>query len=141
MHRPSWVLTRAVLAVLVTVGVAGCGSSQDQRVAATAGAFAEAVTGRDAAEACALLAPRTKAELEQATGTACEDSLLGEVLALRALLPGSAVGDVLVFGAAGRASIGRDVVFLARFRGGWKIAAAECTATGGGVYDCGVKGS
>jgi hypothetical protein len=122
--------------VALAVVLAGCGSPQDVEVRRTVQEFASAVRAGEAGVACDLLAPGTRAELEQSAGGRCEQVLLGEVSST-----GSDVGGVEVFGTAGRVRSGGDVVFVARFRGGWRVSAVGCTPTRGDLYDCRVKGS
>jgi hypothetical protein len=133
-YRPSgrW----GVLVVAAGVALAGCGSPQDVAVRRTVQEFASAVRAGEAGVACDLLALRTKSELEQSAGRRCEEALLEEVSSI-----GSDVGEVEVFGTAGRVRSGGDVVFVARFRSGWKVSAVGCTPAEGALFDCRVKGS
>jgi hypothetical protein len=132
----SRVVVRGAVAVALAAVLAACGSPQDQAVRGTAQEFASAVRAGDAVAACALLAPGTRAELEQSSSGPCAQVLLDEVPSI-----GADVGDVEVFGTAGRVRAGSEVVFLARFRDGWRVSAAGCTPTRGALYDCRVKGS
>ncbi len=62
------------------VALTGCGGSQDSDVEAVAGRFYEAVRAQDGEAACALLAPKTRSEVEQSSGTRCADGLLEEAI-------------------------------------------------------------
>jgi hypothetical protein len=61
--------------VLVATGCASAGNPPDRVV----GDFAAAVGRGDGSEACRLLAPSTRSELEQSAGTPCATALLDEV--------------------------------------------------------------
>ncbi|MCL6737915.1 hypothetical protein PWE32_36470 [Streptomyces neyagawaensis] len=68
-------------AVLVPLAVAtGCGSVDERRTAALDAAldFERAVSARDGAAVCGVLAPAVREEVEQSAGTACEEGVLEE---------------------------------------------------------------
>jgi hypothetical protein len=134
--RPRGVVWSLSALVAVTT-MTGCGSPQDSTVREAARAFTSAVQRQDGAAACSLLAPRTKAGLEQSAGQACRKAVLAEDLPSY----GASEGAADVFGTAARFTTDDDALFLARFQGGWKVSAAGCTRTANDVYDCLVKGS
>ena len=135
--------TRALLAVvtagLMLTGVA-CGTlrSREDAAIATSRAFRLAVATHDASAACALIAPETRRELQQATKLPC-------VRGMGALdIPaGHGRGDVRrvdVFGGQARVEFAGDTVFLAEFPTGWRVSAAGCTPRGDHPYDCTLAG-
>ena len=94
-----------------------------------------ATEARDAATACDTLAPRTRSELAQSAGATCRRALLEEDV--------PRVGeplDVRVFGSQAEVVWDGETTFLARFRGGWKVMAAACTAREHRPYDCRISG-
>jgi hypothetical protein len=125
----------AVFALTVLGGCAGQGGAENGNAEAAALKFSQAI---DAAPgtACALLAPETLKELEDADG-ACSGALSGEL--------GSVTGPAESTEVYGRNAIVRlatDTMFLARFPDGWRVTAAGCTRQHDGrPYDCKVKGA
>ena len=90
--------------------------------------------------ACGYLAPGTRKELTDSTGSACADALSKEDL------PSSppTVRSVAVAGHSAEAVLVGQVLFLARFDDGWKVTAAGCSRVSRDTstpYDCLVKGS
>ena len=138
MRRPLTPLgVPAVAVVLVgVVGlVSGCSGAPDREVESVTEEFYAAVGSGDGSAACALLAPRARAELEQSSGQPCETAVLEEAGAVD-----GPVGTAEVFGTLARVNYGTDTVFLTRFESGWKVAASGCTPAGDEVpYDCRVK--
>ncbi len=123
-----------MVAFLVTL-LAGCGSGQDADVEEAAATFESAVTDQDAGSACAILAPRTRQELEQSSGQSCASAFLSEEVPEAGPLRG-----VDVFGTMAMARFRSDTLFLARFDGTWKVMAAHCSPKVGSPYECMVKG-
>src|SRR5687767_9759293 len=69
----------AVASGLVTVTVlTSCGGSQDDAATAAAEDLVSAVGEQRGREACALLAPAARADLEDASGQPCPRAVLGE---------------------------------------------------------------
>ncbi len=97
----------------------------------------EQLTSTDAAQACDLLAPGTRIEVEKAADKACADALGDEDLP-----DASAVDDVEVYGHDAIVRFGNDTVFLARFPEGWRVTAAGCRPgpSDQKPYDCNVSG-
>jgi hypothetical protein len=97
----------------------------------------EQLTSTDAAQACDLLAPGTRIEVEKAADKACADALGDEDLP-----DASAVDDVEVYGHDAIVRFGNDTVFLARFPEGWRVTAAGCQPgpSDQKPYDCNVSG-
>ena len=116
--------------------VTGCASGQDDDVRATAHDFYAAVAEHDGTTACSLLAPATRAELEQSSAKPCVKALLDEDLpSVDETL------DVQSYGTMARVRFDGEVVFMARFPTGWRVMAAACTPQPAGPYDCKVKGA
>ena len=124
---------RAAAVVLSTV-VSVCDASTTQG-SAVASRFYRAVDAGHWGRACALLAPETKSQLEQSAGSACPDALSQENLPA----PGP-VGPSVVYGTMTQTRFEQDIVFVARFRSGWKVMAAGCSPVPGHPYDCRLQG-
>ena len=121
-------------AVVLLLPLAGCGSLQAP-AEHVADRFNAALAASDWATGCRLLAPQTKAELEQSAGTACPAALAGEGL------PNAGAAEAFDgFGRMAQVRYRRDTVFLAELRSGWKVTAAGCTPVTGRPYDCRLNG-
>lgn len=126
-----------MLGVLLSL-TPGCAVSAGSAVSgaqATAQRFTEAVSDGDHAQACSLLAPETKAQLERASGKACGDALAEENLAAAA-----AFEDIATFGTMAQVRFAGDTIFLAKFPQGWKVLAAGCSPVPDRPYDCRLEG-
>jgi hypothetical protein len=121
-------------AALATALVTGCSPSPAPS-AAIGNRFYGAIGASDWAVACMLLAPDTKAELEQSAGKACAAALAEESLPD----PGPA-GRSVQYGTMTQVRYRQDTVFLARFPSGWKVMAAGCSPVAGHPYDCRLQG-
>lgn len=124
----------AGVAVVVVGSLVGCGTAAAP-AAAVGNEFYRAVGGADWSAACALLAPETKAELEQSAGKACAAALADEALPD----PGPE-GRSVEYGTMTQVRYRQDTVFLARFQSGWRVMAAGCSAVPGHPYDCRLQG-
>ncbi len=125
------------LALLACIAVfsTGCDSATEPAARAVAGAFADALAASNGSAACQLLAPATKAELEQSAGKACPAAILEEdVPAL------GAVEDSAAFGTMAKVTFAEDTVFVTAFKGDWKVMAAGCSPVPGHPYDCLLRG-
>ncbi|MFI0923760.1 hypothetical protein [Streptomyces sp. NPDC021012] len=126
------------LAAPVVLGVAGCGApAARQDAAATAGAaFASAVAAGDDVRACELLAPQTRAQLEQNERKTCRTAFAAQDLPKT-----RGVQEVEVYGRQAMVRMAGDTLFLSLFTGGWKVVAAGCTPQPDRPYDCLLKGA
>lgn len=125
--------------LLLALGLlSGCGGSGARGTDASgaAEAFERAVTNGKATEACALLAPGTRDELEDDGRMTCP-AALGE----EQLPEGGAVRNVDVYGRQAMVTLQGDTLFLSQFRGGWRVVAAGCVPESGKPYKCQVKGA
>jgi hypothetical protein len=120
---------------LVTVGLlAGCSGTQENEAASVAQRFLVAVQEQEGREACSLLAPAARAELEQSSGQACDVAILEEDLGADGAPP-----TVQVFDTMAQARFADDTVFLSRFDGEWLVIAAACTPVPDRPYDCTIQ--
>jgi hypothetical protein len=124
--RSRWPVPLTVVLVL-----SGCGGAQDESVRSTVDRFYEALDADDGASACAVLAPRTRDELEQSAGKPCDDAILEEDLTVPA-----AIRQVHSFGTAAQVQWTGETTFLSRFREGWRVVAAGCSPVPPDRYDC-----
>jgi hypothetical protein len=114
----------------------GCsGQGNPENGAARGAAVRFETSTSDGAVACVLLAPRSRAALEESSGSTCTAALP----ALR-LEPGGRVTGVQVYGKDAQVRLEQDTVFLARFDDGWRVTAAGCTPAGDLPYDCRISG-
>jgi hypothetical protein len=130
-------LALAAVAAITAGALSGCGGESDrERAAATAAErFGAAVRDGDGAAACAVLAPKTVAELEESGSSDCADAVLDEDLPD----PGP-VRTTDVYGQWARVVSAEDTEFLAVFPGGWRVVAAGCRPAGEAPYDCVIGG-
>jgi hypothetical protein len=127
---------RCVTTAVVLLAATACGLSNDAAVADVAVEFYGAVEAGDGAGACALLAPTTRAELEQSAQAPCEVAVLEEDI--------PTVGEprrTRRFGNQAVVGFGADTAFLAEFHTGWKVVAVACEPRPAAPYDCLVKGA
>lgn len=125
-----------IAAALLLATASGCAGSRDDEARRVADGFYAALDSGEATTACATLAPETLEELEQSSGSSCEQALLAEEL--------PAAGEarsVSVFGTMAQVRYAEDTVFLARFGSGWRVTAAACTPQRPRPYDCRIKGA
>jgi hypothetical protein len=126
----------SVIIVAGLVAVSACtGPGADQ--AAQVAESWEQLNGGDAAQACDLLSPRTRIEIEKSTEKKCAEALDDEDLP-----DASALTGVDVFGHDAIVRFANDTVFLARFPEGWRVTAAGCRPgpSDDKPYDCDVTG-
>jgi hypothetical protein len=127
----------AVLVVLVstTAGCGASGGSADPGAQTTAQQFTRAVSEGNHAQACSLLAPETKAQLEQAAGQPCRAAIAEEKLDAA-----DGFEEIATFGTMAQARFAGDTVFMTKFPRGWRVLAAGCSPVPGGPYDCRLQG-
>ncbi len=110
----------------------GCAGTQEPEVERVATAFEDA--SGDPRARCDLLTPKARERLER-SGTACAEQLAGLPLG------GGRLESVEVWGGDAQVRLAADTVFLSRTSSGWRVAAAACTRSPEGPYDCEVDGS
>jgi hypothetical protein len=131
----------AALAVLALPALAGCSSLAPDAPAAegVAVAFAAALDAGNAAEACALLAPGTREEIESREDAPCAESILAQDLPT-----GGQGRRAEAFGRGAIVELDNDTVFLVGDGNGdvrgWLVTAAGCKPRAERPYDCTVKG-
>ncbi|MFE7183447.1 hypothetical protein [Streptomyces erythrochromogenes] len=123
--------------VIALLLLTGCGASA-ARVKGARDAvrvFERALASRDYAAACDVLAPETRAQLEQDEKQACAPALEGQGLPVSI-----AVRRPEVYGRQAVVRAEGETLFLSQFTGGWRIVAAGCNSQGDEPYRCVVKG-
>ncbi|GKQ41839.1 hypothetical protein [Streptomyces sp. A012304] len=125
------------VAVLLAAALGACGTVPERhdQVRDAATAFEHALRERAYDRVCALLAPGTREELEQSSGSPCPDAVGEEPLPA-----GGAVRTTDVHGNQARAVLTTDTLFLSHFDAGWKVVAAGCEPRGERPYQCRIKG-
>lgn len=127
--------SRCAVAVAVLPLLAGCAGVDPTGPSSAAQAWLAALQSRDGAAVCALLAPDTRTELEQQSGSPCDRAVLAVEL--------PDMGSIVSVGQWGQTAIVRldaDTLFLAHFGAGCKVIAAGCQPQGDKPYDCRVQG-
>ena len=128
MRSVSWTSAAVLLGLLV---LSGCAAAEEPEAARVATVFEDG--SGDPEERCDLLTPKARERLERS-------GPCGEQLA-DLPLEGGEVESVEVWGGDAQVRLSGDTVFLTRTSTGWKVAAAACTPTAAGPYDCEVEGS
>lgn len=129
-------MTRAVVWLGLAMLAAGCGTGSTAGPSQAALDFERAVAARDGQQACRLLAPATRKELESAEGKACDEAVLSQQVPTS-----TAVREAEQYGLESRVVLDKDVVFVSRFSLGWRVVAAGCQDRGEQVpYDCKLAG-
>lgn len=140
----AWKPLRPMATLLVASTVAGCTgvvagctgmTARTTEAVALAQEFEQAVHDGRPAEACALLAPETRSELEESGRMAC-----GPALAQEQLPVGGPVRGTDVYGRQAIVTLSGDTLFLSRFDAGWRVVAAGCVPEPDKPYQCTVKG-
>jgi N-methylhydantoinase A/oxoprolinase/acetone carboxylase beta subunit len=120
-----------VSAVLLALGVLGCGTAEDRAAArAATERFYAAVADDDGAAACEQLSGDTVRELESQSGRECADAVTELEYA------GGSVVMVEVYATNAKADVsGGESVFLSPESGSWKLSAIACTPQEGKPRD------
>lgn len=128
----------AILACLLALAVAGCGTGdREQDAAAVADRFHAALADGDGQTACAQLGEQTVSKLEDQEQKPCEEAILSLELA-----KGGTVTDTRVYLRSAFATLAEGGVdFLDEATDGWKVTSAGCDPTvPGQPYDCELEG-
>jgi hypothetical protein len=126
---------RVVAAALVAAtALASCGGAQDDEATAVAEQLLTAVDGGHGDEACGLLAPSARSELEDSSGKPCAQAVLEEKVG--AVAPSTRVE---VFQTMAQVRFADDAVFLSRFDGDWLVVGAAYTPQAARPYDCSIS--
>jgi hypothetical protein len=120
-----------VAAGALALVLSGCSSAERPEVERVATDFEDA--SLDAQARCDLLLPTTLEQLEEEAGAPCAEAIADLPL------EGGTVSRVEVWGGNAQVRMAGDTVFLAKTATGWRIAAAVCTSTPEGPYDCEVE--
>lgn len=130
-------IIRVALAASAVLLASGCGTGSTAGPSAAAVGFAKAVEGRQGDQACSLLAPATRSQLESSQGKPCAQAVLDQ-----GVPPSTAVRRAEQYGSESLVVLDRDVMFVAKFSIGWRVVAAGCKNRGAKLpYDCQVSGS
>jgi hypothetical protein len=128
-------LTTGLLAAALIWTCAACGPSGSNDPRGAAEAFEHAIEADDGAGACALLAPRTRSEVEQSAGKPCAEAILEEDLPEAGAPTGSSA-----YGTMGQVRFADDTLFMAEFESGWRVTAAGCAPKPPAAYECAIQG-
>lgn len=124
-------ITRVGAIAAVVALCAGCATGQretNSRDAATS--FVDAMGNGDTQAACALLATDTRESLETSEQQPCAKALESVDIA------GGAVTTTTVWGDRAQVRSPSGALFLVELDTGWRVAAAGCTRSNDGTYDC-----
>ena len=122
-----------VVAVVATLVLTSCAGAEDDAATSAAERLRTVVADGDGAQACRLLAPAARSELEDASGRPCAQAVLTEQVGTS----GTATG-VDVFDTMAQVRFADDTIFLSRFDGAWLVIGASCTPRDARPYDCGI---
>jgi hypothetical protein len=122
------------LGAVVLASLTGCAQQQESAVASVASDFVGAVQDHDGRQACNLLSPAARSELEQSAGKPCEQGILEEHVG------GGSVRAVTVFDTMAQVRLEGSAVFLSHFDSGWLVTAAACNPIPDRPYDCSIQG-
>jgi hypothetical protein len=116
-----------VLAVLLAVGGAGCGSGDDREQArAAVQQFYDAIRADDGGAACDQLADDTVEQLESQSGQSCDQ------VVTRLEYEGGEIARVEVYAMSADVELSSmEHAFLSEGSDGWKLAAIACTSKEG----------
>lgn len=125
--------TATVIAVAALCALTACSPVGQPAARRTAEEFQAELGAGDVAAACRLLSDEARTGLELTTTEPCPQALtaLG--------LPASPVRTTEVWGRNAQVVLGSGVLFLAEFRGGWRVTAAGCTSRPDQPYRCAVR--
>ncbi len=130
------IFVAAVTLATVVLALAGCGpSAREDSAESAAERFAGTLREDDGGAACGMLAPETRRELEESSGTACAEAIVEEDLPQL-----GAPGEVEVYGHHAEVRGDGDTLFLTDHSGQWLVVAAGCVPRADLPYDCAVKG-
>jgi len=120
---------RRLLLGCVALLLGGCASAQEPAVERVATTFAD--PAGDPAARCDLLAPATRAELEESAP--CTEAIV------ELPLDTGEVASVEVWGRDAQVRLAGDTLFLTETESGWKVTAAACRRHADAPYDCEVE--
>lgn len=128
-------LLAVAIAGFVALATAGCAGEADDRVAARASHFYDAIAEGDAGAACADLAPGARSAVESEEGKPC----VAVILDLPLPDP-RGTGTVRRYGSMAQVVHPGETAFLSRYDGRWLLAAVGCPpVTGGLPHTCVVE--
>jgi len=117
---------RRILAAGVCLGVigaaSGCSSHRADDVRHVASEFYDAVASQRGADACALLAPPSRSQVEQSEQKPCPAAI--EAAGVPAA---DGPGSVRVYGTMAQIKWRTEVTFLTRYGDAWRVMAAGCS--------------
>jgi len=122
-------MRRVLLLGCAALLLGGCSSSQEADVERVATTFAD--PAGDPAARCDLLAPSTRAAIEESA--ACTEAI--DELPLDT----GEVASVEIWGGDAQVTLAGDTLFLTETSAGWKVIAAACRSQREKPYDCEVE--
>ncbi|MGV1008048.1 MAG: hypothetical protein ACOYBY_05495 [Dermatophilaceae bacterium] len=137
--RRTSIVGAALLGLVSAAALTGCSASTEEQAAAQAALAFAAASRADPLAACALLAPRTRDELERSAEQSCAEALPDQDLPASTVVTRTDLA-----GHSAKVELDGQTVFLSLFDSGWRVVAAGCSkafdepAT---PYTCQVQGS
>jgi len=132
----TWRLAQWVAVTALPVGllVSGCTPAGEAAARIAGDRFQTALRGDDLTGACQLFSEEARGNLESASGQPCSAALADWHL------PTGTASSIEVWGDNAQVRLETGVLFLAKFRAGWKVTAAGCEPRPDMPYDGAVEG-
>ncbi len=124
----------AVAALPMALLLSGCTPAGEAAARMAGDRFQTALRDDDLTGACQLLSDEARDKLESGSGKPCPSALAAVDL------PTGTASSIEVWGDNAQVRLDPGVLFLAEFRGGWKVTAAGCQPRPDMPYDCDVEG-
>ena len=124
----------AVAALPMALLLSGCTPAGEAAARMAGDRFQTALRDHDLTGACQLLSEEARDKLESGSGKPCPTALADIDL------PAGTANSIEVWGDNAQVRLDPGVLFLAEFRGGWKVTAAGCQPRPDMPYDCDVEG-
>jgi hypothetical protein len=132
----SWRLAQRLAFAALPVGLllSGCTPAGEAAARIAGDRFQTALRDDDLTGACQLFSEEARGNLESGSGRPCPAALADLDL------PTGPASSIEVWGDNAQVRLDAGVLFLAKFRVGWKVTAAGCDPRPDMPYDCDVEG-